>query len=366
MTFDAAVLTQTGAPLVIEQLTLGASGAHDVVVRIKATSLCHTDLEAVRGHLGMPVPFVPGHEAAGIVEWTGDAVQRVKPGDHVIVSWNPRCGTCFFCQRQQNILCEPYRDHARDAFHFDGAPRVFRGAEPVHQLMYAGTFGQLCVVTEDCAVPVIRDMPFDRACLIGCGVMTGVGAVLNVARVEAGSAVTVIGCGAVGLSAVQGARLAGAATIIAVERDSNKLALAKKLGATHTLLADDTLVAGHAELTAGRGADYVFEAAGNEAAFQASVDLVRPGGQVVWLGKLPAQQKLALRWGSLMGEKRIVRASYGGAQPARDFPWLAHAYLDGRLLLDEYITRHIALTDVNDGLTGLANGTDIRSVIEFP
>jgi S-(hydroxymethyl)glutathione dehydrogenase / alcohol dehydrogenase len=301
MDIDAAVLTQAGAPLSIERLTLGPCGEHDVIIRIRATSLCHTDLEATRGDLGVPLPFVPGHEAAGIVEWIGESVQRVTRGDHVVVSWNPHCGACFFCKRTQNVLCEPYRERARDAFHFDGTPRLFLGTQPVHQLMYAGSFAELCVVTEDCAVPISQDMPFDRACLIGCGVMTGVGAVLNVAQVEAGSTATIIGCGAVGLSAVQGAKLAGAAVIIAVERDPLKLALAQKLGATHILLADHDLLPLHAELTAGRGSDYVFEAAGNAAAFQASLDLVRPGGQVVWLGKLPVQEPLQLRWGSLMG-----------------------------------------------------------------
>jgi S-(hydroxymethyl)glutathione dehydrogenase/alcohol dehydrogenase len=235
----------------------------------------------------------------------------------------------------------------------------------VHQLMYSGTFAELCVVTEECAVPIPKSMPLDRACLIGCGVMTGVGAALNVAKVTAGSVVSVIGCGAVGLSVVQGAKLAGAQRIIAVERDPLKLELARRFGATDVLLADATLPDAHAELTSGRGADYVFEAAGNAAAFRASLDLVRVGGQVVWLGKLPPQQEIAFRWGALMGEKQIVRASYGGARPERDFPALVEAYLDGRLLLDEYVSSRITLDDVNAGLDRLARGIDIRSVIEF-
>jgi S-(hydroxymethyl)glutathione dehydrogenase/alcohol dehydrogenase len=365
MSFDAAILMESGQPLEIARLTLGTLGEHDVVIRVRATSLCHTDLEAVRGDLGTQVPFVPGHEAAGVVEQVGAAVTRVAVGDHVVTSWNPYCAHCFFCMKQQPILCQQYRDNARASWHFDGRARLYLDERPVHQLMYSGSFAELCVVTEECAVPIPKEMPLDRACLIGCGVMTGVGAVLNVAKVAAGSVVSVIGCGAVGLSAVQGAKLANAARIIAVERDPHKLELARAFGATDALLADDTLADAHAELTSGRGADYVFEAAGNPAAFRASLDLVRPGGQVVWLGKLPAQQELALRWGALMGEKQIVRASYGGARPARDFPMLARAYLEGRLMLDEYVTSKITLAGVNDGLERLACGIDIRSVIEF-
>jgi S-(hydroxymethyl)glutathione dehydrogenase / alcohol dehydrogenase len=220
-------------------------------------------------------------------------------------------------------------------------------------------------VSQDCAVPVPKAMPFDRACLIGCGVMTGFGAATHIARVERGSAVTVIGCGAVGLSAIQGARHAGAAHIVAVDRAHDKLAMARAVGATHTLVADDTLAAAHAELTSGRGADTVIESAGNRGSLRESVELVRPGGQVVWLGKLPADEEASFRWGALMGEKRIVRSSYGGARPERDFPMLAHAYLDGTLKLDEYVTSRITLDRVNEGMQRLAAGADVRAVIEF-
>lgn len=365
MNFKAAVLKTAGAQLSIEQLRTAHLGDADVLVRIVATALCHTDLEAVEGQLGTPLPLVPGHEAAGIVEWVGKSVQRRAVGDHVIISWNPHCEHCFYCEKQQPILCQQYRDNAPRSMHFDGKPRLFLGDEPVHQLMYAGTFAEMAVVTESCAVPIARDMPLDLACLIGCGVMTGVGAALNIAKVEAGSSASIIGCGAVGLSAIQGAKLAGAGTIIAIDRDPVKLEMARRFGATHTLLADESLPSAHAGLTAGRGADYLFEAAGNQAAFRASVELVRPGGQVVWLGKVPVNQEVAFRWGSLMGEKKIVRSSYGGTNPERDFPMLVQAYREGRLLLDEYVTSRIKLDDINLGLQGLREGKEIRSVVEF-
>jgi S-(hydroxymethyl)glutathione dehydrogenase/alcohol dehydrogenase len=365
MRFQAAVLRAYNTPLSIESLHLRDLRDTDVVVRIAATSLCHTDLEAVTGQLSVPLPIVPGHEAAGIVEWIGPAVQRCKPGDHAILSWNPHCGECFYCRNRQRILCQTYRDRAASAFHFDGQPRFYCDESPTHQLMYTGSFAELTVVSEDSVVPITKDMPLDRACLIGCGVMTGVGAVINVAKVEAGSCVSVIGCGAVGLSVIQGARMSNAERIIAIERDADKLELARALGATHTLLADESLLEMSIKCTHGRGADYVFEAAGNPRAFQASLDLVRPGGKVVWLGKLAANESLPLRWGSLMGEKDIVRTSYGGAVPMRDFPLLVDAYLDGRLKLDEYISSRIKLNEINGALGRLSRGLETRSVIQF-
>lgn len=365
MEFKAALLKAQGEPLSIETLRIKHLADKDVVVRIEATSLCHTDLEAVEGQLGVPLPLIPGHEAAGVVEQVGKGVTRVRAGDQVIISWNPHCETCFYCRRAQHILCQQYRDNAPAAVHFDGTPRVFWGDEPVHQLMYAGSFAECVVVTEDCAVKIPSGLPSSLACLIGCGVMTGVGAALNVAKVEPGSSASVIGCGSVGLSAIQGAKLAGAEVIIAIDRDPAKLRTARTFGATHTLLADDNLSAAHAALTEGRGADYVFEAAGNEAAFRASVELVRPGGQVVWLGKVPVAKEVAFRWGSLMQEKRIIRSSYGGTDPWRDFPMLVEAYHQGRLLLDEYITSRIPLSQINEGLERLKRGLEIRSVVEF-
>jgi S-(hydroxymethyl)glutathione dehydrogenase / alcohol dehydrogenase len=364
--FSAALMERVGEPLRIASLNIGKLADTDVVVRVKAASLCHTDLEAMRGDLRTPMPFVPGHEAAGIVEWTGSAVTNVTKGDHVVMSWNPHCGACFYCERQVSILCQPYRERAAQAFHFDGQPRLFLDdGAPVHQLAYMGSFAEMCVVSQECAVPIPKAMPFDRACLIGCGVMTGFGAATHIAKVERGSTVAVIGCGAVGLSAIQGARHAGAARIVAVDRARDKLAMARAVGATHTLIADDTLIAAMADLSAGRGADTVIESAGNHGSLRTSVELVRPGGQVVWLGKLPADEDASFRWGALMGEKRIVRSSYGGANPARDFPMLAQAYLDGTLKLDEYVTSRITLDGVNEGMQRLAAGADVRAVIEF-
>lgn len=365
MNFSGAVLREVGLPLQIETLSLKGLLDKDVVVRIKATSLCHTDLEAVEGALGTPAPFIPGHEAAGIVESVGKDVSKLRPGDHVVLSWNPYCGTCYFCQRKQRIICSQYRANASKSFHFDGSPRIYSKDDPVHQLMYAGSFAEVVVVTEECAVKVPKELPFEVACLIGCGVMTGVGAVLNIAELEPGATVAVIGCGAVGLSAIQGAKLAGAGKILAIDRDPVKLNQSKKFGATEILLADENAVENCMRITNQIGFDCVVESAGNESAFQLSVEIVRPGGKTVWLGKVPVNQKVAFRWGSLMGEKKIHRSSYGGAKAEIDFPFLADAYLSGKLLLNEYITNRIRLDEINVGLERLKQGKEIRSVILF-
>jgi S-(hydroxymethyl)glutathione dehydrogenase/alcohol dehydrogenase len=371
-TFRAAVLHAPKTPLKVETILAGALKPGDVRVRIKAAGLCHTDLEVIEGALRYPMPIVLGHEAAGIVEEvgaqaTGAAPNGPKVGDHVILSWNPHCGHCFYCDRDLPILCETYLAHGAKAVAFDGASRVsLADGGDLRQLMFLGAFGEYCVVPAAQAIVVPRELPFDRACLIGCGVMTGVGGALNVASIEYGGVAMVIGCGAVGLSAVQGARLAGAGEIIAVDLDDAKLALAAKMGATTLVNArrEDAIAIAKAK-TGGRGVDTVLEAAGSPAGFGLSVEAVRPGGEVIWLGKTDVTAEVAFRWGALMGEKRIRRSSYGGARPARDFPLLARAYLDGRLYLDELITRRIALEDINDGFAALKAGEAIRSVVMF-
>jgi S-(hydroxymethyl)glutathione dehydrogenase/alcohol dehydrogenase len=240
-----------------------------------------------------------------------------------------------------------------------------KGAE-VHHYSVTSTHAELTVVPESGPIPIPKEMPLDRACIIGCGVMTGVGAVVRKAKVAPGSSVAVIGCGAVGLNAVQGAKLADAATVIAIDIGLPKLQMAGQFGATQLVdAAAGDVVEQVKALTGGRGADYVFEAAGNSKAFRLAIELCRPGGEVVWLGKVNVNEEVSFRWGSLMGERRIVRSSYGGARPARDFPWLVDEYLRGRLKLDELITRRIRLDEINDGFTMLARGEGIRTVVMF-
>lgn len=365
--YRAAVLHQSGAPLVIERVSMRSPGPNDVVVKIRAAGLCHTDLEVIDGSLRYPLPMILGHEASGVVEEVGSAVSSVHVGDHAVLSWNPHCGHCFYCDREQPILCESYLGEGPKGLHFDGQSKakLAIGGQLTH-LMFLGAFAEYCVVPAQQAIVVSKDIAYDRSCLIGCGVMTGVGAALNVADIRYGDTVMVIGCGAVGLAAIQGAVMAGAGHIIAVDIDDVKLSLAEKLGATQCVNAghdDPVQVARNA--SQGRGADVVLESAGHPVAFRQTTEAVRPGGQVIWLGKIDVTKDVNFRWGSLMGEKRLRRSSYGGARPRRDFPLLANAYLNGRLKLDELITRRISLDEINEGFDLLRNGKSIRTVIEF-
>jgi S-(hydroxymethyl)glutathione dehydrogenase/alcohol dehydrogenase len=365
--YRAAVLHAAQTPMAIETITAAELKPTDVLVRIRAAGLCHTDLEVIEGSLRYPMPIVLGHEAAGVVERTGTAARGVKAGDHVVLSWNPHCGHCFYCDRDAPILCEQYLGEGPKAVSFDGESRaMLADGRQLQQLMFLGAFGEYCVVSDQQAIPVPKEIPFDRACLIGCGVMTGVGAALNLGAIAHGECVMVIGCGAVGLAAVQGARLAGAGAILAVDIDPAKLVLAAKMGATLGVDAskDDAVAIGKRE-TGGRGVDVVIEAAGSAAAFRMTSEAVRPGGQVIWLGKIDVNKDVAFRWGSLMQEKRIRRVSYGNARPRRDFPRLARAYLDGSLMLDELISRRITLEGINEGFAALKRGETIRSVITF-
>jgi S-(hydroxymethyl)glutathione dehydrogenase/alcohol dehydrogenase len=362
----AAVLRHTATPMTIETVDVGPVAAGDVLVRIRAASLCHTDLEAIEGALAVKLPAVLGHEAAGEVVELGAAVTELSVGDRVVLSWNPHCGHCFYCDRAQPILCSQFLANGPKAFHFDGRPRLACDGVPMHQLMYLGGFAEYCVVPAQSAVRVPVAMPFDCAALLGCGVMTGVGAATRIADLRWGATAMVIGCGAVGLSAVQGCRMAGAGTIIAVDPNPARRQLAQALGATQMCGGDqEEAVALARSLTDGRGADVVIEAAGVPASFRLSVVAVRPGGQVVWLGKTAVNAGVEFRWGSLMQEKRITRSSYGGARPAQDFPLLAQAYLDGRLHLDEMISARIPLEAINEGFAALKRGETVRSVVIF-
>ncbi len=365
MRFQAAVLNQVNQPLTIETLDMTSLAPSDVLVRIRASGLCHTDLEVIQGSLAYPLPIVLGHEGAGVVEAVGSEVTQVQPGDHVICSWNPHCGHCFYCERELPILCEPFSRNQPRGLLLDGRSRMSRNGSVVHHYSVTSTHAQYTVVPESGAIAIAKEMPFDRACIIGCGVMTGVGAAVRKAKVEPGSTAVVIGCGAVGLNVIQGAKLVDAGQIVAIDVGPQKLERAKQFGATHTIDGKGDVVAQVKALTAGRGADYVFEAAGQAHTFRLAVEAVRPGGQVVWLGKINVDQEVSFRWGSLMGERRIVRSSYGDARPRRDFPWLVREYLAGRLQLDPLITARIGLAQINEGFAALARGEGIRTVVMF-
>src|SRR3979411_1331549 len=254
--YRAAVLHAPHTAMSIETVTMTGLKPADVLVRIRATGLCHTDLEVIEGGFRFPMPVALGHEAAGIVEQVGSAARGVKVGDHVVLSWNPHCGHCFYCDRDSPILCEEYLGGGPKGRAFDGESRaMLADGRDLQQLMFLGCFSEYCIVSDQQAIPVPKEIPFDRACLIGCGVMTGAGAALNLGAIAHGDSVMVIGCGAVGLAAVQGARLAGAGAIIAVDIDPAKLLLAAKMGATHGVDAskEDALATGKRETNGREG-----------------------------------------------------------------------------------------------------------------
>src|SRR6185436_7245578 len=264
-------------------LDMAALAPSDVLVKVKASGLCHTDLEVIQGSLAYPLPIVLGHEGAGVVEAVGADVTQVSVGDHVICSWNPHCGHCFYCERDLPILCEPFSRNQPKGFLLDGRSRMQRGNEQVHHYSVTSTHAEYTVVPESGAIPIPGELPFDRACIIGCGVMTGVGAAVRKAKIAAGANVVALGCGAVGLNVLQGAKLADAGRIIAVDVGKTRLDRALHFGATHTVDGSTGNALEQIKtLTQGRGADYVFEAAGNKNTFRLSVEAVRPGGQVIW------------------------------------------------------------------------------------
>lgn len=365
MKFRAAVLHRVGEPLRIETVDLEKPGPRDVLIRNRASGLCHSDLEVMQGSLGNALPIVLGHEGAGVVEAVGCEVTAVKPGDTVVASWNPHCGSCFYCDRDQPVLCEPFTENQPRGLFPDGRSRLSIDGAPLHHFGVVSSHAEFSMVPESGAIAIPASMPADRACLLGCAVMTGVGAAIRIAQVQRGESVAVIGCGAVGLNAIQGARIAGAARIVALDRDPARLEAACRFGATDTLAAGDEAIAAVKSLTAGRGVDAAFECAGAESALQLAFELTRPGGQVVILGKVQVNRKVGLRYGSLMGEKRIVRSSYGGARPRRDFPWLAQLYLEGQLMLDELVSVRLPLERINEGFDGMRGGEVVRAVVEM-
>lgn len=369
MRFRAAVLHRPGEVLRIETVELAALEPGDVLVRNRASGLCHTDLEVIEGTQRRPCPIVLGHEGAGIVEDVGRDVTSVRPGDHVIASWNPHCGHCFYCERGQPVLCEPFTLHQPAGHMLDGRSRLLIGGAKLHHFGVVSSHAEYSVLPASGAIRVSKEIPFDRACLIGCGVMTGVGAVIRMAKVEPGSCVAVVGCGAVGLNAIQGARIAGAGKIIALDRDPARLELARQFGATHAIqsgtaaAARDPAIEAVKSLAGMRGADYAFESAGSEAAMQLALEITRPGGHLVILGKTEQDRMVAFRFGALAGEKRIIRSSYGGARPGRDFPWLADLYLRGELELDALISLRLPLDDINIGFDAMRRNEIVRAVV---
>lgn len=366
MKMKAAVLHSTPSTLSVEELEIADPGPGEVRVKIAASGLCHTDWETMHGYQPVNLPAVIGHEGSGVVESVGPGVTRVNAGDHVACSWSPNCGHCFYCDHGQPILCEVAKSSNSNGVLFDGTTRMSLSGEPVYYYSLVSSHAEYNVIPEQAAVPLRKDFSLDRAALLGCAVMTGYGGAVHAARIKPETSVVVSGCGAVGLSAVQGARISGASIIVGVDVNPLKLEWAQKFGATHVVDATkDDPVEFVRELTEGRGADYAIEAAGQNISIRQTLEASRPGARIVLLGKTPFGEEVTLPFHILMGEREIIRTSYGMSRPRVDFPRLANLYMDGRLLLDEMISMRLPLSEINTGFDALEKGNVARSLVVF-
>jgi S-(hydroxymethyl)glutathione dehydrogenase/alcohol dehydrogenase len=361
----AAILYEPNTPLQIGEVEQQGPQAGEARVRVMATGVCHSDWHIINGDWTMPLPMVLGHEAAGIVEELGPGVANVQPGDHIIFSFRPQCGHCLYCSTGRSILCDGHKS-ARWGM-LDGTLRLRRDGQEIYQMARMGSFGEYVVCPAEMLVPIREEMPWPQAALMGCCVPTGVGAAVNAARVEAGSSVLVIGCGGVGLNVVQGARLAGAGKIIACDLLDNKLEYAQDFGATHTLNAKrDDVVKRVRELTDGRGADYAFDAIGGEATTLQIVEAIRPGGTAVIVGMAAMSVRAPIGpYYMALQEKTLKGTMYGSIRPNIDIPRLVDLYLDGRLKVDELISRTYSLDEINEGFEALRSGQVARGVVVF-
>jgi S-(hydroxymethyl)glutathione dehydrogenase / alcohol dehydrogenase len=335
-------------------------GAKEVRIRVRATGVCHSDLSAMDGTLPALAPGIIGHEGAGEVVEVGAQVDTLAVGDHVALTFVPPCGVCVNCRGRRPHLCAI---HSIAAFM---NPRFLIGDTPVFGYAGTGTFAEELVVPADGAVKIADDVPFEIAALVACGVMTGVGAVINTARVEPGSTVLIIGCGGVGISAIQGARLAGASQIVAVDPVVDKHETARSFGATHAITPEQ-LAETNSSLTASQGWDYAFDVVGAPATIRSAWDNARRGGTVVVVGAGRGDAMVQFSAQELfLHDKRLLGSFYGGADVHRDYPRLLSLWRAGRLDLDGMISRRITLDEINDGLRALrAGGTLIRQIVDF-
>jgi len=361
----AAVLYEANTPLKIVDLEQQGPQAGEVRVRVKAAGICHSDWHIMNGDWQLPLPMVLGHEAAGIVEEVGAGVANVKPGDHIIFSFRPQCGHCLYCSLGRSILCDGHKS-VRWAM-LDGSHRLTHKGQNINQMARIGTFSESVVCPSEMLVPIRKEMPWPQAALCGCCVPTGVGAVTSCARVEAGASVLVIGCGGVGLNVVQGARLAGAGMIVACDLLDSKLGYAKEFGATHTFNGkQDNIVERARELTQGRGVDYAFDAIGGEQTTLQILDAIRPGGVAVIVGMAAMAVRAPITpYAMALQEKTLKGTMYGSVRPPIDFPRLVDLYLDGRLKLDQLVSRTYTIEEINEGFTAMRTGQVARGVVVF-
>jgi S-(hydroxymethyl)glutathione dehydrogenase/alcohol dehydrogenase len=367
MKVRAAVLEEFGRPLVVQELELAEPKAGEVLVRLVACGVCHTDLYTASGaDPSGYAPTVLGHEGAGVVERVGDGVTSLVPGDHVVTLFSPQCRECIHCVSAKTNLCLAIRDMQGKGYLPDGTTRLSRDGAPIRHFMGTSTFAEYTVMPEIALAKIASEAPLDRACLFACGLSTGIGAALNTARVEAGSTCVVFGTGMVGLGAIVGCRLAGAARIIAVDLAESRLAFARQQGAGETLIGGDGVVERILELTGGFGADYTFEATGNPVVMRQAVESARMGwGLCTIAGVAGKGETLEVVPRYLITGRRVAGSSFGGCKGRDDVPKLVDRYLAGEIDVDAFISHNLTLDDVNRGFELMAAGDGIRSVIRF-
>jgi S-(hydroxymethyl)glutathione dehydrogenase/alcohol dehydrogenase len=356
-------MRERNAPLELEEVQIDAPGPGEVLLRTAASGICHSDLHVIEGGLPVPPPCILGHEPAGVVEAVGPGVVDFAPGDHVIGCLTSWCGVCRFCTVGRPYLC-PTQFAGRPA---GAEPRLRDAAgEPLGQFANLSSFAENMLCPERSLVKIRDDMPLDRASLIGCGVTTGLGAALNTVRIPAGSTVVVIGCGGVGLAAIQGARIVGAGRIVAVDTQAWKFDLAQKLGATDCVDARDGNALGAVQELSGGGADFVFECIGLAATVQQAIGMTGRGGTTVLVGVVPISELVPISAADLTLQEKKLVGSYMGSNRFRfDMPKYVDFYLDGRLKLDEMISSRLGLADVNEAFDRMRKGEAARQVIVF-
>jgi S-(hydroxymethyl)glutathione dehydrogenase / alcohol dehydrogenase len=355
----AAVLRAVKQPLSIEDVEISKPGPHEVLVRTVAAGVCHSDLHFQNGSYMYPTPAVLGHESAGVVEQVGSEVRYVAPGDHVITCLSVFCGHCEFCLSGRPALCTKVDTRRRPT----DPPRLSKDGKPMWQFLDLSSYAEQMLVHENAIVKITKDMPLDRAALIGCGVTTGVGAVFNTAKVPPGATVAVIGCGGVGLSAVQGAAIAGAGRIIAVDMLDSKLELARKMGATDAVNPKKGDPVGQVKELTGGGVDFSFEAIGLKIAAEQAFGMLKNGGTATVIGMIPLGQKIELPGVDFLFEKKIQGSSMGSNRFRTDMPKYVDMYLNGKLNLDDMVSKRIKLEDVNEAFAALEKGEVARQVI---
>ncbi len=357
----AAVFRGVGVPLEVEEVEIDEPRPREIVVRTGASGVCHSDLHYVEGKYTTKTPIVLGHEAAGTVEAVGDQVTYVKPGDHVITCLSVFCGTCERCLEGRMAICLE-GDTSRQRS--DG-PRLRQGDTEIRQFLNLSAYAEQMLISENAAVKIREDVPFEQLALIGCGATTGLGAALNTAQVQPGSTVAVVGCGGVGLSAIQGAVLAGALRIIAVDAVETKLGLAQELGATDVVDASSGDVVERIMSLTGDGVDYSFEAIGKKETSEQCYEMLRAGGTATIIGMIPEGVKIEIDGPSLLNERRVQGSNMGSNRFRVDMPRYVEFYRQGRLKLDEMVTQRIGLEDINSAFEDMNEGHVARSVITF-